>query len=163
MADIVKTYKEHHPALRFIGKKYTDEDRVDGLFGAKWGEWFENKWFDIIEKLGAPGGLDKGHIGYMTHGEDGKFQYWIGLFTPDETQIPEGFDFLDFEAGHIGVCHVYGIEPDVYCKECMCSDKLNADGYKIKPFGCFERYNYPRFCEPDDKGNIILDVCFFVE
>ena len=45
MAEIVKCYKEHLPALRLIGKRYTDSDRIGiSSFGAKWGEWFQNGW-----------------------------------------------------------------------------------------------------------------------
>ncbi|MGN6714677.1 hypothetical protein [Anaerocolumna jejuensis] len=42
MAEIIKVYKEHLPAVRFIGKRYTNTDRCkDGGFGYKWEEWFE--------------------------------------------------------------------------------------------------------------------------
>ena len=43
MAEIIKTFREEVPAMRFIGKKYPD-------FGGWWGEWFANGWFDEIEK-----------------------------------------------------------------------------------------------------------------
>jgi hypothetical protein len=36
-AEIIKTYKQEVPALRFIGKKYGDKDRIDGTFGKYWG------------------------------------------------------------------------------------------------------------------------------
>ena len=162
MAEIIKVYKESVPAMRLIGKKYTNQDRVNGLFGVKWDEWFKNNWFDQLEKLGTPDGLDNGYIGYMNCDEKGEFNYWIGVFTPENTTVPDGFDSLDFPAGSLGICHVYGKEPEVYCNEEMCCDKLKTEGYKVDDRGCFERYNYPRFCEPDDKGNIILDVCFFL-
>ena len=41
MAEIIKTFKENVPAMRFIGKKYPD-------FGGWWGDWFANGWFDEI-------------------------------------------------------------------------------------------------------------------
>ncbi|MCL2665435.1 MAG: hypothetical protein FWE82_07475 [Defluviitaleaceae bacterium] len=50
MAEIIKTYRQSIPAMRFIGKKYEDGDRVNGSFGAKWGEWFANGWFGEIER-----------------------------------------------------------------------------------------------------------------
>jgi hypothetical protein len=50
MSEIIKTYKQHVPALRFIGKKYGDQDRVNGGFGVKWGEWFSNRWFKYWRK-----------------------------------------------------------------------------------------------------------------
>ena len=45
MADITKIYTQEVPAFRFIGKKYGDEDRVNGGFGAQWGQAFENGLF----------------------------------------------------------------------------------------------------------------------
>ncbi len=36
MPEIIKVQKEHQPALRFIGKRYSDADRMDGGFGNKW-------------------------------------------------------------------------------------------------------------------------------
>jgi hypothetical protein len=34
--EIIKTYVEHLPAVRFIGKMYTDKDRVEGTFDVHW-------------------------------------------------------------------------------------------------------------------------------
>ena len=34
---VSRIYKEQFPALRFIGKRYTNEDRTDGGFGKQWG------------------------------------------------------------------------------------------------------------------------------
>ncbi len=48
MAEIIKSYREAVPAMRFIGKRYSD-------FG-HWGDWFANGWFDTIEN--AMGGVD---------------------------------------------------------------------------------------------------------
>ncbi len=45
MMKIIRTYTQQVPALRFIGKKYGDGDRVNGGFGQQWGQAF------------APGGL----------------------------------------------------------------------------------------------------------
>ena len=40
MAQIIKTYRQSVPAMRFIGKKYEDGDRVNGGFGKQWGDGF---------------------------------------------------------------------------------------------------------------------------
>ena len=41
--EITKVYKEHFPALRFIGTCYTNEDRDSaGSFGKQWDEWMNN-------------------------------------------------------------------------------------------------------------------------
>ena len=163
MAEIIKAYKESVPAMRFIGKRYTDDDRVGGLFSAKWGEWFENGWFDLLEKLGQPNGMDNGHVAYCTFDENNSFNYWIGRFTPENTAVPDGFSHLDFPAGGLAVCHVYGKSPDIYGKEKMCGDRLKADGFSIDDSRTFERYNCPRFTTPDEQGNVILDICFLLK
>jgi hypothetical protein len=51
MAQIIKAYSQEVPAFRFIGRKYTNKDRVNGNYSAKWGEWFQNGWFDQVDKM----------------------------------------------------------------------------------------------------------------
>ena len=172
MAEIVKTYMQHMPASRFIGKRYGDEDRVDGYFMAQWEKWFENGWFEIIEKAAmiSPEAFfeDGGaYIGLM-HAEEGKpFQSWIGMFVSEDTKVPEGFESISFPAMELGVCWVYGREAtgEIYGHEQGCLRKLEEAGISCKAatdgiWTCFERYACPRFTKPDEKGNCILDICF---
>lgn len=60
-------YKEHLPSLRFIGKCYTNSARMGG-FGHKWGEWFENGWFGILEKIGESQDIENGYLGFLVPG-----------------------------------------------------------------------------------------------
>ena len=161
MAEIIKTYKQSIPALRFIGKKYTDEDRVDGSFGAKWGEWFQNGWFDALESLFDDEFIKiyedgKAYIGLMKEVNDG-FEYWVGMFAPEKTTVPNGYISIDYNEGELGVCWIYGSESEVYMLEGQCGEKLEKEGFNICIDWCFERYACPRFTTPDDKGNIILN------
>ena len=168
MAEIIKTYRQSVGEMRFIGKKYGDDDRVNGTFGAKWGRWFENGWFETIEKQ-TEGYLKEvyedgdAYIGLMrgTHGEP--FEYWIGCFTPENTTVPEGFEHIDFPKSDLGVCWVYGKEPEIYFLEGECAERLEKDGFVIDYLWCFERYVCPRFTTPDERGNLILDICFYVK
>jgi hypothetical protein len=60
MPEIIKTYKQEIPARRFIGKKYNDNDRVNGTFGKHWTDWFQNRWslnISLNELLTCPDGL----------------------------------------------------------------------------------------------------------
>jgi len=165
MLKITRTYKEAVEPMRFIGKMYGDEDRVDGFFGAKWGEWFENGWFDQLEKLGT---LDNwGHyIGIMGH-EDGIFKYWIGMFMPVDTDVPDGFNHMDYPTCHLGICRLKGKKDGIYGNEPMCCDRLQQEGYEMldKEFICFERE--PMCDDPEtvnlEEDEMILDICFFVK
>ncbi|MCL2360980.1 MAG: GyrI-like domain-containing protein [Defluviitaleaceae bacterium] len=167
MPEIIKTYRQTMTPSKFIGKRYTDEDRVNGGFGEKWGEWFQNGWFDQLEKQ-VSGNMKNicedgdGNIGLMRE-IDGIFEYWIGYFMPESTTTPEGFQSMDFPKSELGVCWVYGKEEEVFMQEGHCGERLEGEGFKVLDTWCFERYTCPRFTTPDEKGNIILDVCFFVE
>ena len=104
MAEITKVYKQSVGAMRFIGKKYGDNDRVDGNFGAKWGEWFENSWFDTIEKQIAGSLKDvyedgDAYIGLLRNKSGEPYQYWIGMFTPENTEDTGGYEVIDFPGG----------------------------------------------------------------
>ena len=167
MADIIKTYEQNVGAMRFVGKKYGDGDRVNGTFGAKWGECFDNGWFGEIEKQ-ISGKLKEiyedgdAYIGLMRGGHGEPFEYWIGCFMPENTVVPEGFEYVDFPESSLGVCWVYGKEDEVYCLEGQCGERLERDGFEINYGWCFERYACPRFTTPDEKGNVILDICFYI-
>lgn len=173
MAEIIKTYKQSVKALRFIGKKYGNADRVNGGFGAKWDEWHHNGWFGLVEKQ-----IDThireiyedgdAYLGLMREKDGEPFEYWIGMFMPEGTPVPEGFAHVDFPESKLGVCWIYGKDSEVFFLEGECAEKLAAEGikYTLDDKGAcwfFERYCCPRFTAPDEKGNIILDICFYVE
>jgi hypothetical protein len=171
MPEIIKTYKQNVPAARFIGKKYGDGDRVNGFFGAKWEEWFQNGWFAVLEKLDGVGAFYEdadAYIGLMRSKDGEPFEYWIGMFTPVGTAVPEGFESVDFPESVLGVTWVKGPEWSVYMQEDACAQKLTAGGGKIKndekgATWFFERYGCPRFTTPDEEGNVILDFSFYME
>jgi hypothetical protein len=87
---------------------------------------------------------------------------------PENTPVPDGYMFHDFPNGSLGVCWVYGKEGEVFIQEENCIKKMEQEGYKFLPdengfqWLC-ERYACPRYTTPDEKGNIILDICFYVK
>lgn len=166
MAEIIKVFRETVPKMRFIGKKYPD-------FGAWWGEWFANGWFDQIEK--AMGGTEKildiwengaGYVGLEHRGEDGSFEYWIGMFTPENTEVPDGFCSFDFPQAGLGTCWIYGKENEIHDTS-GCASAVKAADMKLwhddeGRIWSFENCVCPRYTTPDENGNIIMDYCYFV-
>ncbi len=166
MAEIIKVFRETLPPVRFIGKKY------DG-FG-HWGEWWQNGWFDLVEK--TMGGTEAilslwenggGYIGVERRAEGQPFAYYIGMITPADTPVPEGFVGIDFTEADLGTCWLYGTEKEVH-KTAECRSRLaeanmeiwrDADGAEWS----FENCLCPRYTTPDEKGNVILDYCCFVK
>ena len=172
-AEIIKTYKQNLPALRFIGKKYGNMDRVNGNFGKHWDDWFRNGWFGDLEKLAGKNIKSvyedgDAYVGLMRDKHGSLFEYWIGIFMPPETAVPEGFAYIDFPETTWGVCWVYGKESEVFQNEEKCSLKLEKEGCRLKPdkdgmIWCMERYGCPRFTTPDKDGKVILDICIRIE
>ena len=173
---IVKCYREEFPKCRFVGKRYKNSDRVDGMYGFYWGEWHANGWFDELEKLltdefkkSCPD--CEAYVGLMKnkYGEsDDYFEYWIGMFLPEGCDVPDGYSYIDLTHNAAGICWIKGNEDAVFCHECDCYDELVRNGMTIPSEadgGCymFERYTCPRFTDPDENGEVILDLGFFVE
>lgn len=180
MAEIIKCYKQSIPAHRFIGKKYGDADRRDGSFGSKWGEWFQNDWFGTLENFAAEGLKKLGelyedngaYLGLMRCSGNEPFQYWIGTFFAENTPVPDGFESVDFPASDLGTCWIYGKESEgLYGMHDACAKKMDENKFNIQnDFGngkeeywFFERYGCPRFTTDDEKGNKILDYCFYIK
>src|SRR5690554_568226 len=117
MAKIIKIYNQKVPALRFIGKKYYDKDRVNGTFQKQWSDWFEKGWFSKLESINDKASFDDSdaYIGLMRYKKDEPFEYWIGMFFPENTKVPEGFSYVEFNKSNLGVAWVYGKEHN--CKE----------------------------------------------
>ncbi len=165
MAEIIKVFQEEIPPMRFIGKRYDS-------FG-HWGEWFANGWFDRIEQ--AMGGTDRiralwenggGYIGLERRAEGEPFAYYIGMLTPEQTPVPEGFSVIDFRDVRLGTCWLYGTEKDVH-KTGDCQQALVEHGMSVWKDGqgavwSFENCVCPRYTTPDENGNVILDYCYFI-
>lgn len=171
--EVVKVYKEHYPALRFIGTKYTNDDRgADGGFGAQWGEWLSEGRFEKLTAQVPVAPFDSAAIGLMTMtGKMTDFTYWVGLFYPAGAAVPEGFDSLDLPESNIGMGwvkgssdsgEVFGGPPhEAVCKR-LDEEKIgkfrnDVTGAGSDTYCFFERYDAARFHEKDANGDIILD------
>jgi len=182
--EIVKVCKEHALALRFVGKRYVDSDRVDGGFGGKWQEWFRNGWLVELEKLGPSRAVENGCLGLMTVRTDPSqaecpftygFAYWIGMLFPAGTAVPAGFEHLDLPESDLGVAWIRGDDRtgEIYGPNphSAAEDKLSAHGWATlrqnaggdRTIVFFERYNGERFTTRDELGNVILDYGFYIE
>ena len=156
---IIDIKRECSPATRLIGKKYKNKP--------DWEEWWQNDWFSILEKNERLIINGDAYIGAV-HIVDGMPEYWIGMFFPIDTKVPDGFEYVDIEPMEYAVCYLYDKEnsSDFYTMDThnMCLEELRIQGLKRKEDDwCFERYNCPRFTTPDEKGNVILDYAISIE
>ena len=178
MSEIINVYKQDMGATKFIGIKYNNANRINGKFEVKpkWNEWFQNGWFESIQmKINKnPNDTfisDSFFIGLLRNKPGEPFQYWIGMFTPEKTEIPEGFTFINFPKSELIVCQIYGSIEHVYLNKSIdifnqCNERLKKEGLnhvhdKNDVCYTFERYESKKSIIPDEKGNIILEICFF--
>ncbi len=167
--EIVKVYKESVPKIRLVGKRYTNADRDgNGTFGGHWREWFQKGWFDILRQCERIPNVSDDYLGAMRMtGTDNGFEYWIGIFCAPGAEAPDGFESAEIAAGDLGVCWLYGNgeSGELYGMEASDSSMaaLKESGFAFSEKGWFlERYNCPRFTAPDEKGNVILDICAYL-
>jgi len=159
-------FKQKLPALRFIGKKCIeppDPHQVLNLLD----NWQLNRWFDVIEKKS---GIDyktffEGGDAYISlaREKNGLMEHWMGMFMPTGTEVPEGYEAIDFPQMTIGVCRAYGKRTEVVNFEAECRNTLAEEGFAIKnaPW-YFRRFNWHRFFEEDIYGKRILDYCYII-
>jgi len=168
--------KQELPALRFIGKKCVETSDPPNVLKLL-DNWQLNGWFDAIEK--------QSDIGYKTFSEDGGafkkddayinlarkkgdsfqesdlFEYWMGMFMPEGTEIPHGYEAIDFPRMTIGVCSVYGKRNEIVNYETACRNKLTEEGLAPeKALWHFRRFNWREFYKEDIYGKRLLDYCY---
>ncbi len=108
-------------------------------------------------------------FGLERHKDGEPWQYWLGMFTPADTPVPEGFDCVDFPAAaDLGTCWIYGKESEVHALCGQCRPAIEEVGMTVWQDAegaawCFENCTCPRYTTPDGEGNIILDYCWFVK
>jgi len=170
-AEIIKLYTEEMPSTRFIGKKYNIEDQHEGSFSNIWDSWFTNGWFEQIEnqsKHSLSEWFQEGdaYIGLERMKDNEPFEYYIGIFMPSDTIVPEGFISIDFQSSLLGIAWIQGTMENIFIWEEVRTRLIN-EGYVPKEdkegvLWSFERYVCPRFTTPDSEGKIILDYGYFI-
>jgi AraC family transcriptional regulator len=161
---IKKAYKQELPALRFIGKKCVETAEPVKVLNLL-DNWQLNRWFDAIEKQSG--------IDYKTFCEGGDayinlvrkkgalYEHWMGMFTPGETGVPDGYEAIDFPPMAISVCRVYGKRDEIVDYETECRDKLTAEGFAPENAPWYlRRFNWHCFFKEDVYGKRLLDYCY---
>lgn len=165
--EIINAYIEECPACRFVGKRYTPKDSVNGSYGHKWGEWWANNYFAPLDTLPHMPIVGDSTMAAM-HVVNDEVEYWIGFFCPADTETPDGYEAIDIGPRKYAVLwrkgdehngELYGLEAHNLC---LAELKRN-DWVRVEDDWCFERYNCPRFTTPDADGRVILDYGISVE
>lgn len=165
---IDNVYRQQVPALRFVGIKYGDADRIQGGFGVQWREWFAQGKFDPIDRKCVKAQFEDADasIGLMRWKDGEPFQYWIGKFVQADSPISQGYEYVDFPPSAFGIAWLTGNENELFGIEELAAEACREKGMEIIADQCgaywfFERYA-SRYCQKDKDGNVTLDIGHFV-
>ena len=163
-ATIIKAERVTHPAVRFIGKRYDTYPN--------WGDWWENGWFDTIEKAGTTAAVNDDSYCMLVGATESGIEFWLGEFFEAETPVPEGFDFTDLPEMSAGLVYIKGTPEECYAltapdKRSELYAAFTAHGIELPGefplrWLSFERDNCPRWTDPDADGNVILDYAIYL-
>ena len=170
-AGIIRTWKQEMPALRFIGRKYTEgEDDIYRKIHINLGNWCLNHTFDAIEKQSGrdlktlyEGG--DSYISLVRKNNDGLFEYWLGMFLPEGTDVPAGYEMIDFPESTLEVCRVYGKKNSIIHYDAQCRKRLAEENIHKEPDGTewsFQRFSWRSFFGEDRFGKRIVDYCYYL-
>jgi len=170
---IVKTFKQDIQALRFIGKKYPvvnkNPKEVFDKILENLDNWRWNHMFSAIEKQSNTDlktlyeGGDS-FVGLIRKKEGMVSEYWLGIFMPPGTDVPAGYQMIDFPKSELCICRVYGKRNSIIHYDAYCRKKLAEEGIEgqenEKWF--YQRFNWRGFFEEDKFGKRLLDYCYFL-
>jgi len=162
---IKKVTRQKLPALRFIGKKCVETTETADILKLL-AKWQLNDWFDEIENqsnIDLKTFYEDGnaYINLMRKKDDGLYEYWMGMFLPKGTNVPQGYEAIDFPGSTLAVCSVYGKKDEVIGREIECRNKLAEEGFAIKSDQWyFRRFNWRRFFAVDIYGKRFLEYCY---
>ncbi len=165
MANLIKFEVVELPKLYLIGKelRYSMELHMkgDNRIGAFWDKCFEENIFATLEKQEQVL-FDKAYVGVMIDWDkgDGDFSYICGMLFNEGASVPDGYVMKELDATKAGVSWIQGKNVEDVCmnahkltEEAVKENGGNFDNYSW----CMELYNCPRFTNPDENGDIILD------
>lgn len=158
--EIKKVFRETIPEGRLIGKCYTAKED----FGSKWGVFWQNDWFSLLEQAGGNASFD--YLG-MKRIRNDQLEYWIGMLFAPGAAVPEEFEYADIETMDYAVFWLSGNDNgDLLSMEShnRCLAQISEHGWSRKEDGwCIERYNCPRFTSKDAQGNFVIDYYLSLE
>ena len=140
-----------------------------------WNQWFKGRYYVTLEKLitdefrnAYPDFDAYVSLSKRKESDHSVFEYWIGMFVPSDTVISEGCDYLDFDAQQVAITWVKGEDWAVVGHEEECYQLCMENGMIVKKnvdgsIYSMERYQCPRYTQPDENNEVILDLMYFIE
>lgn len=154
------------PKLYVVGKelRYSDEalNTGDNRLPDFWDECYRENIFAPLESQ-ASYVFDSSHVGVFLDWNlgDGDFSYAVGLLMKEGVSVPDNYFIRELPETDVAVGWIkgkftgrggYGSVYDLVTKAMSEHGRSNT-----KMTWCMEMYNCPRFTEPNEDGDTILD------
>jgi len=126
---------------------------------ALWGQCFGDGTFETLDALESYH-LEKDYVGWMGEWDEEGFVYICGMLMRPDVPVPEGFDFRELPAAKAAVGWIQGQEWEVVtAAHELTVGALAEQGYEPNWAAgwSMELYNCPRYTNPDENGELILD------
>jgi predicted transcriptional regulator YdeE len=171
MGELIKFEVKKLPNLKLVGKelRYNMEAHMkgDNRIPAFWDKCFEDGIFSLLEKQ-ADFVYDNSYVGVMLDWDkgDGDFSYIVGMLMKDGASVTEGYVCRDIEETDVAIGWIKGKNTADVCSAAhpLTEKAIKENGYKCEQMKwCMELYNCPRFSQPDENGDIVLDYYIPVE
>ncbi|MDR3276198.1 MAG: hypothetical protein LBT11_03135 [Treponema sp.] len=163
-AKLIKFEVKKLPKLCVIGKeiraKMTEMMGTNNPIPAFWGQCMSGHVFTTLEKTLGENMYDPAYVGFMKMLNEDEVINVCGMLMKPDTKAPEGFVSYDLESFTAGIGWIQGKEPDIYAAEhALVGEAVKNAGYKYDDSKGFaiELYNCPRYTNPDENGNKIID------
>ena len=161
MSQLVKFEVEDLPAMRIVGKAvYPKMDMKENPIPAFWGQCFGDDTFSTLEAQ-ASDVLDASYVGFMCDWSGtGHFTYICGMMMKAGCSVPEGFAYKDCAPAKAAIGWIQGQEKENYdAAHQFTQGEMEKQGYQFDEQAqwCMELYNCPRFTQPMENGDVILD------
>jgi predicted transcriptional regulator YdeE len=165
MGELIKFEVKKLPGLKLVGKelRYNMEAHMkgDNRIPAFWEKCFEDGTFSLLEKQ-VDFVYDNSHVGIMMDWDkgDGDFSYIVGMLMKDGVSLPEGYICRDIKETDVAIGWIKGENTADVCSVAhpLTEKAIKENGYKCEQMKwCMELYNCPRFTQPDENGDIVLD------
>ncbi len=169
MAELIKFEFRNLPKIYVVGKEIkvkVSEVMMNNPIPKFWKSCMEDCFFNDID-FNKETVYENSLVGFMSEINGDGFSYICGVpLTHNEFTAPDDYTIKETEPMNVAVGYVKGKDvADVYMQAHQFTiEEIKARGYKTDMNSwCMELYNNPRFTQPDQEGNIIMDYylpCF---
>lgn len=154
------------PRMYVVGRAIRVKmDMEENPIPALWDRCFAEGTFETLEAL-EDYHLDKDYVGWLGDWSEDSFVYICGMLMKPEVPVPEGFDWRELAPAKAGVGWIKGRVPEVlFHAHDLTLEALLEAGYEPDHGAgwSMELYNCPRYTNPDENGELILDYYIAVK